>query len=364
MALRRERQTDRFAGKPDRPSLIDCWFYGASGFVRNEQPDCDYFGDIAIVQGVVAITGGTGFVGGHVVTALIDAGYGVRMLARDPSKVSHEGDAAEAVEVISGSLDDVAALERLCEGATCMVHCAGAISARDRVAFDDVNVTGTRNVVDACIKAGVGKLVLVSSVAAREPGLSDYGASKRAGETVVRETSDRVSWSIIRPPAVYGPGDKGTLPLIRQLTGRIAVLPGNGNNRFSLIFVKDLADSIVALVEPAVAVGEIHEVHDGAIGGYSWQALAHAAGKVNGRKVSCIFVPQFLLAFVGWVVLLVSRFTGQIPAITPGKVRELYHYDWVCKARLLDEATEWQPKVEFESGYDQAVQWYREHGWL
>ena len=318
------------------------------------------------MPGVVAITGGTGFVGGQVVSALIDAGYRVRMLARDPSKVSLDKALLEggAVEVVAGSLNDTDALEGLCEGATSMIHCAGAISARGRAAFDDVNVTGTRHVVDACVKTGVGKFILVSSLAAREPALSDYGASKRAGETVVREAPDTLDWSIIRPPAVYGPGDKGTLPLISQLTRRVAVLPGSKKSRFSLVFVKDLAESIVALIEPDVAVGEIHEVHDGTIGGYSWQTLAHAAGKVNGRPVSCLFVPKSILTVLGAVVLLVSRITGRIPAITPGKVRELYHHDWVCKARLLDEATAWQPKVEFENGYDQAVRWYRDHGWL
>ncbi len=314
-----------------------------------------------IVSGVVAITGGTGFVGGHVVSALVEAGFQVRMLARDPSRVSLDSD---AVEVVAGALDDKEALESLCTGARSMVHCAGAISARDRAAFDEVNVTGTRHVVDACVKAGLDKLILVSSVAAREPALSEYGASKRAGETVVREAPDTLAWSIVRPPAVYGPGDKGTLPLIGQLTRRVAFIPGNGKSRFSLIFVEDLAQAIVALVKSDVAIGEIHEVHDGTAGGYSWNSLAHEAAKVNGRKVSCLFVPQSLLSLLGAIVLMVARAIGRIPAITPGKVRELYHHDWVCKARLLDEATAWQPKVQFESGYDRTVKWYREHGWL
>ena len=148
------------------------------------------------------------------------------------------------------------------------------------------------------------------------------------------------------------------------MTRRVAFIPGSEKSRFSLIFVEDLAQAIVALVKPDVAAGEIHEVHDGAVGGYSWNSLAHEAGKVNGRKVSCLFVPQSLLSFLGAIVLMVARVIGQIPAITPGKVRELYHHDWVCRARLLDEATAWQPKVQFENGYDRTVKWYREHGWL
>ena len=158
------------------------------------------------MSGVVAITGGTGFVGGHVVSALVDAGFQVRMLARDPSKVSLE---SEAVEVVAGALNDKEALERLCQGAVSMVHCAGAISARDRAAFDEVNVTGTRNVVDACVKAGLEKLVLVSSVAAREPALSDYGASNGPAKP----------WCVRRLTRLFGPSYGRRPSMVRETRG-------------------------------------------------------------------------------------------------------------------------------------------------
>ncbi len=310
---------------------------------------------------IVAITGGTGFVGSHLLKSLVAAGYRVRVLARDPGKVDLKDD---AVDVVEGDLDNRTALTALCAGAAAMVHCAGLISARDRAEFDAVNVTGTRRVVETCVAEGVGKLVLVSSLAAREPALSDYGASKRAGETVVRETGDALTWSIIRPPAVYGPGDRGTLPLIQQLTRRLAVIPGSGSSRISLIHAEDLAEAIVSMLGPDAPLKDIHEVHDGAIGGYSWKELALAAGKVNGRRVDCLFIPQSILSLLAGAVVLGARITGRVPWLTPGKVRELYHHDWVCKVKLIDEVTEWTPKIQFESGFAGTVNWYREHGWL
>lgn len=310
---------------------------------------------------IIAITGGTGFVGSHLLKSLVAAGYRVRVLARDPGKVDLKD---EAVEVVEGDLENGPALSTLCAGASAMVHCAGLISARDRPEFDSVNVAGTKRIVDACIADGVGKLVLVSSLAAREPALSDYGASKRAGETVVRETADALSWSIIRPPAVYGPGDRGTLPLIQQLTRRLAVIPGSSSSRISLIHAEDLAASIVSMLGPDAPTQDIHEVHDGAIGGYSWKELALAAGKVNGRRVDCLFIPRFIVSLLAGIVVLGARITGRVPWLTPGKVRELYHHDWVCKVRLIDEATDWKPKIRFETGFAGTVKWYREHGWL
>lgn len=310
---------------------------------------------------IIAITGGTGFVGSHLLKALVAAGYCVRVLARDPGKVDLKDD---SVDIVEGDLENRTALTALCAGASAMVHCAGLIAARDRTEFDSVNVTGTRRVVETCVAEEVGKLVLISSLAAREPALSDYGASKRAGETVVRETGDTLSWSIIRPPAVYGPGDRGTLPLIRQLTRRLAVIPGSASSRISLIHAGDLAAAVVSMLRPDAPLKDIHEVHDGAIGGYSWKELVLAAGKANGRRVDCIFIPQFILSLLACVVVLAARMTGRVPWLTPGKVRELYHHDWVCSVKLIDEVTEWTPEIQFEAGFAGTVVWYREHGWL
>ncbi len=309
----------------------------------------------------IAITGGTGFVGSHLLKSLVAAGYRVRLLARDPDKVDLKDD---SIEVVKGDLENEAALSELCAGAVAMVHCAGLISARDRAEFDAVNVAGTKRIVEACIEEGVEKLVLVSSLAAREPALSDYGASKRAGETVVREKADALSWSIIRPPAVYGPGDRGTLPLIQQLTRRFAVIPGASSSRISLIHADDLAAAIVTMLGPDAPARDIHEVHDGAIGGYSWKELALAAGKVNGRRVDCLFIPQGILTLLAGIIVLGAKISGRVPWLTPGKVRELYHHDWVCKVNLVDEATDWTPKIQFETGFSGTVNWYREHGWL
>lgn len=309
---------------------------------------------------IVAITGGTGFVGKHVIKALQAEGFAVRALVRNPLKAADLQD----VELVKGSLDDEAALAGLCRGASVIVHCAGVISARSREEFDAVNVAGTSRVVGAAIDCSVGRVVLVSSLAAREPELSPYGASKRAGEHVLRDKGAALSWSILRPPATYGPGDRGTLPLIRQLTRRFAIVPGNAHSRFSLIFVEDLARAIVAMVRSGAPAGQIHEVHDGTYDGYSWAELAHLAAQANGRPVRCLFVPRGVVGLLAVIATAVSRLFGKAPEFTTSKVAELYHGDWVCKSNLVEAATDWTAQRDFRSGFATTVDWYKAHGWL
>lgn len=308
----------------------------------------------------IALTGGTGFIGRHVIAALLDSGFTVRALVRDRNRA----DTLDGVELITGSLEDSAALSSLCSGARAVIHIAGAISARHRAEFDAVNVDGTARLVAAAVERAVGRFVLVSSLAAREPTLSDYGASKRAGEHVLRDVGRDLSWSILRPPAVYGPGDRGTLPLIRQLTRRLAIVPGDKNCRFSLIFIEDLAQAIVAMVRDGAPAGQIHEIDDGVYGGYSWRDLALVASRTNGRTVRCLFIPRMVADIVALGIAGAARLMGRIPEIGPGKVAELYHHDWVCRNNPVEAATSWRAVSDFGAGFPVTVDWYKGKGWL
>ncbi len=307
----------------------------------------------------VAITGATGFVGRHLVQCLRKDGRSLRVLARDPSKLEHKD-----VEFVQGDLSSPPALSELCAGVRSVVHCAGLVMATTRQAFEEVNVQGTANMVAAAREAGVGRFVHLSSLAAREPGISDYAATKRAGEDLVASESGNMAWVMLRPPAIYGPGDKATLPLIKQLTQRIAVLPGSKSGRASLLHVEDLATALVALLERDDTAGQIYELDDGHRDGYSWEQMAQLSGKVQGRKVSCIFLPRPAVSLVGRVEQKFASWGDRMPQVTPGKTAELYHEDWVCRNLLLQDNSDWKPSISFEDGFEQTVAWYREAGWL
>jgi nucleoside-diphosphate-sugar epimerase len=306
----------------------------------------------------IAITGASGFVGQHVVARLREAGSSVRALVRDPAASPLEG-----VDIVAGDLASAPALAALCAGARAVIHCAGVLAASATKAFEDANVTGTANMVAAAREAGVERFVHLSSLAAREPGLSDYAATKRAGEQEVR-TAAGLSWIIVRPPAVYGPGDKATLPLIRQLTQRLALVPGSRSGRASLVHVRDLARALVDLASKREPEGAIFEIDDGRRDGYSWREMASLSAKMSGRSVSCVFLPKGAISLAGRVEQRLASWGGRAPQITPGKAAELYHPDWVCRNRLLQEHTDWAPQISFEDGLRETVEWYRRAGWL
>lgn len=294
----------------------------------------------------LALTGATGFVGSHVLREAQLRGWRVRALVR--------GNELDGVETVSGDLHDAAALAKLVAGSDCVLHVAGAIAAPSRARFFAANAEGTANLVAVAGRAGVRRFVHISTMAARHPELSDYAASKRAGEVVVEPLEGA---AILRPPAVYGPGDRGILPIVQQLTRRTALLPGHAGQRFSLLYGQDLAR--LALDTADASWTGIRDADDGKRGGYSWHDLIAAASQAEGRSIRPVFLPRQAVALLSHVASGGARLIGRTAMLTPGKVAELYHPDWVAEDALaLDEPT------SFAQGFRLTVAWYRQHGWL
>lgn len=314
------------------------------------------------VPGTVAITGATGFVGRRLVRALAADGRRVRVLARRPGAADFEG---VPVEVVAGDLDDRAALARLIDGAGAIVHAAGLVAARSRAAFLAVNADAARRLADlAAGRPRPPRLVHVSSLAARRPELSAYALSKRAGEEAVIAAGDKgLPWTVVRPPAVYGPGDRATLPLFRCAARGFWPVLGPADARLSLIHVDDLAGVLIAAADRDAALGRVLEPDDATPGGHGWDALARAASLALGRRVRPLRVPGPLVHALGAVGGLLGRL-GTAPMLTPGKARELRHRDWVCDAASLPAGLARAPAFPPDRGFADAAAWYRSHGWL
>ena len=311
----------------------------------------------------VALTGATGFAGGHVARELLQSGYRVRALVRRPGRL----DAALAgqVEVVPGGLDEGAALDRLVAGAGAVIHCAGVISASSRNAYDEVNVAGTRALAGAGMRAGVKQFVLVSSLAARYRDLSPYAASKRAGEEAAEQVlAGKVALAIVRPPAVYGPGDRETFKLLRELTKHRARLPGHAGQRLSLIHVEDLARALCVLAGQRSGSAGLLEICDGKAGGYSWRDIGDAAAQVLGKDVQVSFLPRGLVALAAAGFAGLEKITGKVPLVRPSKVPELYHSNWVCDPAGNAQIKGWRPQTGFAEGLAGTLAWYVDNGWL
>lgn len=301
---------------------------------------------------LVALTGGTGFVGRATLAALTRAGIEVRALART---VPADRGGAEWVQ---GDLSDTAALARLVRGAEAVIHVAGLTTAPDTAAFEAANVAGTLNVVKAATEAGVPRLVCVSSLAAREPSLSTYGASKERAERLVAASG--LDWTIVRPPGVYGPWDRDYLEMFKLARRGIVPVPPPG--RSSLIHVQDLADLLVALLPGGEAVSHrTFEPDDGHAGGWSHRELARVIGWAVGRRPWVIHLPRPLLEQASRADSFVRRSRARL---TRDRVGYMIHPDWVARRDFAVPEALWRPKIPTREGLRATARWYREKGWL
>lgn len=309
---------------------------------------------------LVAVTGATGFIGRRLLPQLAAAGWRLRILVRrDPADVLW-GDLD--VEVVQGDLRDAAASQRLVDGADAVVHLAGLIKAATRDDFMRANRDGTRYLASAVAASARTHLLLVSSLAAREPGFSDYAASKRAAEQVAIETLGQ-RLSILRPPAVYGPGDRETLAFFKLASLPWIPLLGTAEARSAVIHVDDLCSALVAMLERPPS-GRIEAVSDARPAGYSWREVMQTAAAALGVRPRGYWpLPPALLKTVARCGDL-GRLLGGGNMLNSQKLRELRHLDWSISGDERLNLAQWTPAWDLQAGFADAVKAYRQAGWL
>jgi uncharacterized protein YbjT (DUF2867 family) len=298
----------------------------------------------------LAITGGTGFVGRHLLRLVTERDMQARALARRAQ------DPMRRIFWVSGALDQPASLTRLMAGADAVIHVAGVVNAADRGGFAAGNIAGTAAMIAATQEAGVRRFVHVSSLAAREPELSDYGWSKAESEQLVAASG--LDWAIVRPPAVYGPGDTEMLDMFRMAARGLVALPPGG--RLSVIAAEDLARLLLALAAGASS-GGIYEPDDGCPGGWSHQDFANALGKAVGRRVRTLAAPAALLRIGAGIDGMVR---GRGAKLTRDRVRYFCHPDWVVDPGRAPPSSLWRAEIETPAGLSATAAWYRAQGLL
>ena len=299
----------------------------------------------------LAVTGGTGFVGSHLIDAALAAGHEVQALTR------REQAPRERLAWMPGDLNDRGALEQLVSGADALIHVAGVINAPSAADFELGNVAGTLSMLAAATAGGVHRFVHVSSLAAREPKLSLYGASKARAEELVM--SSGLDWAVVRPPAVYGPGDKETLELFRMAKLGLMLMPPRG--RLSLIHVDDLAALLLACATPDAPSGILIEPDDGKSGGWTHKQFARALGAAVGTRPAIVSSPGVLLRLAARADQLIR---GPKAKLTPDRAAYFSHKNWVVEPRRACPRGLWRPQIPTEQGLAATAAWYRSQDWL
>ena len=298
----------------------------------------------------LAVTGGTGFVGEHLLRIAAAAGHELRALTRTPRQ------AEPSIYWIEGALDRPDTLARLVEGSDAVIHIAGLISG-SKEAFEAVNVGGTGAIIDAARSSGVRRIVHISSLAAREPSLSAYGASKDRSERLVQASG--LDWTIIRPPAVFGPGDRETLELFKMARRGIVALPPRG--RFSVIHVEDLCRLILAVLGRPESFGQTYEPDDGRHNGWDNRHFAKSLGRLFGKRATTLSMPKAVLSGASRLDRLFRRDNAKL---TADRVSYFCHPDWVISEERRPPPEVWRPEVRTPTALKATAEWYRQQGWL
>lgn len=299
----------------------------------------------------LALSGGTGFVGGEAIKIALREGWTVRALARQPQAP------LEGVTWVAGALDNPASLAELVTGAQAVIHIAGVVNAPDRNGFAAGNIDGTSALIEAARAAAIKRFIHVSSLTAREPELSNYGWSKAESERIVAASG--LDWTIVRPPAVYGPRDADMVDLFRMAQWGFVMTPPVG--RMSVIEVGDLAALLVALASANDTVGQLYEVDDGVPNGWTHSAYANAIGMALGKNVWPLAAPEWLLRFASRMDRLVR---GRKAKLTADRVGYFCHPDWVIDPAKRPPTSLWVPRIVTRAGLKQTANAYRQAGWL
>ena len=287
----------------------------------------------------IALTGATGFLGQHLLSALLDAGHEVNALIRSPDKLPKDLREHVSLSVTKGDLS--ADLAQWAQNADCVIHLAGLIKARNRAEFMAVNADGAARVAKAAQSAKVPRFILLSSITAREPHLSGYAASKLAGETAVKAAYTDGGLSIIRAPAVFGPDDMATKPIFQMLQkGWLPVVGGNWKDvKLSMVYIDDLVQDIMKNAVQGAYDG--HIVSLSTVPKMSWAEFADFASQALGRRVRVLPIPIFIIKPIAAVISVTLELFG-MGHLSLEKLREFRHADWTS-ADEIDNPT---PMIE------------------
>lgn len=295
---------------------------------------------------LIAVTGGTGFVGSHLIEHALAEGHQLRALTRRPQP---DRAGVTWVEGALGNPDSMAALVR---GTDAVLHIAGVINAPDRAGFAAGNIEGTRVLIAAAEAAGIRRFVQVSSLTAREPDLSFYGWSKGEADRLLM--ASKLDWTIVRPPAIFGPRDQEMLELFKLAKRHIVPLPPAGG-RMSAIAVGELVRLLLALPTSNALVREIVEPDDGAPNGWDHRDFARAIGVAVGSKIVPLPLPRPVLQIIA---ALDGLLRGKNAKLTPDRVAYFCHRDWV--SHKTPPADVWAPQESTPSELAATAQWYRD----
>ncbi|HEX5731786.1 MAG TPA: NAD-dependent epimerase/dehydratase family protein [Blastocatellia bacterium] len=327
-------------------------------------------------QAKVLVTGGTGFVGSHLVDRLVERGRNVRCLVRHSSDLKYLKH--PQIELVHGALDETTDWDEALEGVSTIYHVAGLTFARRKQDYFRVNHRGTETIVGAALKRRdrIKKFVQISSLAAIGPArageivnedtppnpITPYGRSKLMGEEAVRFAGELLPVTIVRPPAVYGPRDYALYELFKAIAKGLSPTIGRYDKKVSLVHVHDLADGIILAGESEASTGRAYFISSEEV--YSIRHITDLLAKIFDRRVRTLAIPRTLAFGVAVAAEASAALFGKPPVINRDKVRDLSQVSWGCSIERAKRELGYSQRVPIEEGLRSTIDWYKQEGWL
>lgn len=322
------------------------------------------------------VTGSNGFIGSHLVEALLKEGLDVRCMVRKTSRIKYLE--SLPVNFVYADLTDPVALNRAVEDIDLIFHLGGKTKARNRNEFFEVNEKGTRFLLQAVMKTNpqIKRFVYVSTQAAGGPSrnmnprketenpepVTWYGQSKLGGERAVLEYADQLPVTIIRPPSVYGPRDTDVFEVFRVVQWHIKPILGFQKRYASFIYVTDLIRGLILAAHHAKAIGEtFYLVSDPIV---SWQEMNERIAELMQRRAITIHIPVWLFATIAIIREIQTFFTRKPSILNLQKMNEFRERFWICDGSKAQRLLDFQPEYQLERGIRETLDWYYHHGWL
>ncbi|MCF8062924.1 MAG: NAD(P)-dependent oxidoreductase [Deltaproteobacteria bacterium] len=324
----------------------------------------------------VTLTGATGFIGSHLARALIDRGVALHLWVRRSTPLIRALKQRGAAVHIDTGRETGPGLRRALEKADAVIHCAAATKALNRRSFFDSNVTLTERILSRLDRHQTFLLISSQAAAGPSPGgipvdetvrpapVNGYGWSKRLAEWKTRAWAhdNDLNCLILRPSAVYGPGEKDFYRLFKSIQNGVALLPGNGRQRLSLLHVDDLVQAILAAMERGRR-GETYFVTGEETA--SWLELASLIqAALSKDRVLTLRGAVPLALPAAFFSEALSRLTGKPGLLCRDKVAEMRQEAWLCSNRKIKEHLVWRPRVSLREGVEQTAAWYVREGWI
>jgi nucleoside-diphosphate-sugar epimerase len=322
------------------------------------------------------VTGGTGFIGSHLVETLLQKGADVRCLLRESS--DSRWLAGLSIETFRGDFSERESLNEAVKGIDVVFHLAGVTKALHQKTYFEVNALGTDHLIHACLKSSprIQRFIYLSSQAAAGPcrdegkkreedhcdPVSSYGQSKRMGEELALAHAHEIPLVILRPSAVYGPREKDIYTFFKLLSNRIKPCISGGDQRISLCYVQDVIQALLLAAETRCNSGEIFFLCDGR--DYRLDEMGDILAQAVGGTAYCVRIPEWVIFKAASFSECLSRYTGKPPLLSKGKVEEILQKHWVCDNSKARNLLGFKPEFPLERGARLTVDWYRREKWL